>query len=161
MEEVWLERFPGEESSIHLQDIPDEQKAWLNEALAAKWARIRAARRVVTGALEFARQDKLIGSSLEAAPVVHLGTVAVYWASIEEAQAELASVDFAEICITSDISVTNERAQGYAGGDWTTQAVVEVRLAQGEKCRRCWKILPDVGSHKHPHTCARCNDALG
>ena len=26
---------------------------------------------------------------------------------------------------------------------------------------RCWQILPDVGSHKHPHTCERCNDALG
>jgi isoleucyl-tRNA synthetase len=33
--------------------------------------------------------------------------------------------------------------------------------AQGEKCQRCWQILPDVGTHKHPRTCARCNDALG
>ena len=33
--------------------------------------------------------------------------------------------------------------------------------AEGEKCERCWKVLPDVNTHKHPHTCARCNAALG
>lgn len=38
---------------------------------------------------------------------------------------------------------------------------VVFELANGEKCQRCWQILPDVGSHKHPHTCKRCNDALG
>jgi isoleucyl-tRNA synthetase len=33
--------------------------------------------------------------------------------------------------------------------------------AQGQKCDRCWKVLPDVGTHKHPGTCQRCSDALG
>ena len=33
--------------------------------------------------------------------------------------------------------------------------------AIGEKCQRCWQILPDVGSHQHAHTCKRCNGALG
>jgi isoleucyl-tRNA synthetase len=37
---------------------------------------------------------------------------------------------------------------------------VVFETAMGEKCERCWKILPDVGSHAHPHTCKRCNDAL-
>jgi isoleucyl-tRNA synthetase len=32
--------------------------------------------------------------------------------------------------------------------------------AEGEKCQRCWKILPDVGTHSHPGTCARCDEAL-
>ena len=35
------------------------------------------------------------------------------------------------------------------------------RLAEGEKCARCWKILPDVGIHAHPGVCARCDQALG
>ncbi|MEM9811922.1 MAG: zinc finger domain-containing protein, partial [Pseudomonadota bacterium] len=30
----------------------------------------------------------------------------------------------------------------------------------GEKCQRCWKILPDVGFHANPGVCARCNEAL-
>ncbi|MDZ4134751.1 MAG: zinc finger domain-containing protein, partial [Paracoccaceae bacterium] len=32
--------------------------------------------------------------------------------------------------------------------------------AAGDKCQRCWQILPDVGSHAHPGTCARCDAAL-
>ena len=63
MEEVWLERFPGEESSVHLVDMPETPKAWLDEALAAKWDALRDARRVVTGALEVQRTAKVIGSS--------------------------------------------------------------------------------------------------
>jgi isoleucyl-tRNA synthetase len=68
MEEVWLERFPGDESSVHLQDIPETPADWRDAALAAKWERVRAARRVVTAALEVQRRDKVIGASLEAAP---------------------------------------------------------------------------------------------
>ena len=71
-EEVWLERFPGDESSVHLVDIPETPEAWQNESLAAKWETVRRARRVVTAALEVQRRDKVIGASLEAAPVVHV-----------------------------------------------------------------------------------------
>ncbi|MFZ9950199.1 MAG: zinc finger domain-containing protein [Gemmobacter sp.] len=38
---------------------------------------------------------------------------------------------------------------------------VVFRPAEGEKCARCWQILPDVGSHAHAGTCARCDAALG
>jgi isoleucyl-tRNA synthetase len=38
---------------------------------------------------------------------------------------------------------------------------VQFRPAAGQKCERCWRVLPDVGTHKHPGTCARCSDALG
>jgi len=34
-------------------------------------------------------------------------------------------------------------------------------MANGAKCQRCWKILPDVGTHGHEGTCARCDEALG
>jgi isoleucyl-tRNA synthetase len=154
MEEVWLERFPGENSSIHLQDMPDTPKDWLNEPLAAKWAQIRQARRVVTAALEVQRTAKVIGASLEAAPVVHVEDAAML--------AALKSVDFAQVCITSAIQVTADPAPNEAFRLPEVPGVAVVfETAEGEKCARCWQILPDVGSHKHPHTCARCNDALG
>jgi isoleucyl-tRNA synthetase len=154
MEEVWLERFPGENSSIHLQDMPDTPKDWLNEPLAAKWAQIRLARRVVTAALEVQRTAKVIGASLEAAPVVHVEDAAML--------AALKSVDFAQVCITSAIQVTADPAPNEAFRLPEVPGVAVVfETADGEKCARCWQILPDVGSHKHPHTCARCNDALG
>ena len=75
----------------------------------------------------------------------------------------LTSVPFADICITSSISVvvgdTPEDAFTLEGGDQSI-AVVFAKAAGG-KCQRCWKILPDVGTHAHPQTCQRCNNALG
>jgi isoleucyl-tRNA synthetase len=154
MEEVWLSRFPGEESSIHLTDIPDTPAEWLNEPLAAKWAMVRQARRVVTAALEVQRTDKVIGASLEAAPVVHIRDAEMLTA--------LKSVDFADICITSDLMLTGDPRpdEAFRLPEVDTVGVVFER-AEGEKCQRCWKILPDVGQHKHPGTCGRCDAALG
>ena len=72
MEEVWLERFPGDASSVHLVDFDETPSDWRNDALAAKWATVRSVRRVVTGALEVERTAKVIGASLEAAPTVYV-----------------------------------------------------------------------------------------
>jgi isoleucyl-tRNA synthetase len=154
MEEVWLCRNDGEGSSIHLRDFPVTPAEWLNPDLDAKWDLIRAARRVVTGALEVQRTAKVIGSSLEAAPVVHVTDTAMARA--------LTSVDFATLSITSGITV--EQAEGpetaFRLAD-TPGVAVSFAMAPGEKCQRCWQILPDVGTHGHPHTCQRCDEALG
>ncbi|MGR3512161.1 MAG: isoleucine--tRNA ligase [Paracoccaceae bacterium] len=154
MEDVWLARFTGDDNSVHLQDIPETPDAWRDEALARKWEGIRRTRRAVTAALEVQRRDKVIGASLEAAPVVHVED-----ADVIEA---LNTVDFADICITSDVTVTAEPAPEDAFTAPETFGVgVVFQMAEGEKCQRCWKILPDVGTHAHPGVCGRCNDALG
>jgi isoleucyl-tRNA synthetase len=152
MEEVWLEVHPGEGSSIHLQDFPAPRPGWRDDALAERWGRIRAVRRAVTGALEVARRDKVIGASLEAAPTVHVdaGTRAL-----------LGGVAFDDLCITSAVHVTDEPAPE---GAWTSDDVPGVAVvfahAEGGKCQRCWKILPDVGAHGHDGVCGRCDAAL-
>ena len=69
MEEAWTTRF-GADDSVHLHDFFAVPADWANADLIEKWKRIRELRRVVTGALELARADKTIGSSLEAAPVL-------------------------------------------------------------------------------------------
>ena len=154
MEEVWLERFPGDDSSVHLVDFPETPAAWRDEALAAKWASIRQVRRAVTAALEVQRRDKVIGASLEAAPVVHVNDPEVLTA--------LRSVDFADICITSDIVLTGDPRPNEAFRMPEVDGVgVVFEKAEGQKCQRCWKILPDVGQHPHPGVCGRCNTALG
>ncbi|MFQ6549607.1 isoleucine--tRNA ligase [Aestuariibius sp. 2305UL40-4] len=153
MEEVWLERHKAPDASIHLEDIPQTPADWRDEALAAKWSQIRAVRRTVTGALEVARQDKTIGSSLEAAPVVHV--------TADQAKA-LAEIPFEDICITSAISVTKDPSPAEAFRLPEVDGVgVVFEKADGTKCQRCWKILPDVGAHRHEGVCARCDDALG
>ena len=153
MEEVWLERFGGEDSSVHLIDIPEIPASWLNPELAEKWAMIRRVRRVVTAALEVQRTEKVIGASLEAAPILYLADQAV--------KDVLEQMPFADICITSDLTLSTEDAPSDAFSMAEIEGVaVSFVKAEGEKCGRCWKILPDVGTHSHAGVCGRCNDAL-
>ena len=152
MEDVWLERFPGAESSVHMQDFP-ETPDWRDAELAAKWETIRKVRRVVTGAIEVERTAKVIGASLEAAPTVYVDA---------DTKALLESVNFADICIVSAITISDETPPNGAfvlPDDIGGTAIVFAK-ADGEKCQRCWKILPDVGSHGHEGVCGRCDEAL-
>ena len=154
MEDVWLERMEGEDESVHLQDFPDTPLEWFNAELAAKWAAIRRVRRVVTGAIEIQRQDKVIGASLEAAPTVYIAD--------EATRALVESVDFADACITSAITISGDTPPADAFSlDEVAGVAVTFAKAEGDKCQRCWKILPDVGTHAHADTCKRCNEALG
>ncbi|MDA9318531.1 isoleucine--tRNA ligase [Octadecabacter sp.] len=152
MEEVWLERN-GADTSVHLVDFPDTPSEWRDDALAARSDIVRAVRRIVTGALEEQRTAKVIGSSLEAAPTVYLS-------------AELAAVitnpdTFADLCITSQITIVEGDAPdgAFALEDMAGVGVV-FGTSDGEKCQRCWKILPDVGTHSHTGVCGRCDSAL-
>jgi len=151
MEEVWLERYPGDESSIHLTDMPSTPKTWLNEELAKKWTVIRQARRAVTAALELQRTDKVIGSSLEASPVVYLED--------QETFDLLESIPFSDICITSSIKLSLDKAPEEAFSTEEVKGIkVDFQVASGEKCQRCWKILPEVTSSSP--ICGRCDEAL-
>ncbi|MEO1680029.1 MAG: isoleucine--tRNA ligase [Pseudomonadota bacterium] len=153
MEEVWLERFPGEGSSVHLQDIPPVPDEWRAPEVFQRVDRLRAVRRVVTGALELERQAGRIGASLEAAPHVYVTPEIAGLIGDKEA--------FADLCITSGVTLSTEPApeEAFRLDDVEGVAVVFAR-AEGQKCQRCWKILPDVGRHTHPGVCFRCDAAL-
>lgn len=133
-EEAWMARF-GAESSVHLEAFEAAPEAWRNEALAEGFAQIRAVRGEVTGAIEKMRAAKEVGSSLQ--------TVAL----LPQPASELGSEAFwAEICITS----------GAMFGD-----VAGAAVAPGQKCERCWRVLPEVGSNPaHPTLCRRCCEAV-
>ncbi|MGE5504932.1 MAG: isoleucine--tRNA ligase [Actinomycetota bacterium] len=151
-EEAWLARHPSEDGSVHLELFPAIDPSWRDEALAARWAKVRELRRVVTGALEVERAAKRIGSSLQAHPVVHVSG---------ELRDAVAGLDFAEICITSGLTL----ADGPGPADAFRLAEVDgvavmPAPSSGDKCQRCWKVLPDVGSHAKPGLCGRCADAV-
>ena len=138
MEEAWLSRHP-EAQSVHLEQFPLIPAEWRDDALAAKWQKVRRVRRVVTGALEVERREKRIGSSLEAAPLVHITDKGL--------MAALEGLDFAEICITSQIELTSAPAPVSAWRlDEVGEVAVEPRKAEGRKCARSWRILPEVGT---------------
>ena len=122
--------------------------------VSEKWKHVRAVRRAVTGALEVERREKRIGSSLEAAPVVYVAEPELYRA--------LDGLDFAEICITSDISVVEGEGPADAFRlDDGTKVSVEPKLAEGTRCARSWKITRDVGSDpEYPDVSARDAQAL-
>ncbi|EYR79498.1 isoleucine--tRNA ligase [Shinella sp. 838] len=153
MEEAWLSRKP-DAVSVHLEQFPVVPAEWRDDALEAKWEKIRAVRSVVTGALEIERREKRIGASLEAAPVVSIAD--------PELLAALEGQDFAEICITSAITVVAGEgpADAFRLAD-VAKVAVEPKLADGQKCARSWRITTDVGSDaEYPDVSARDAAAL-
>ena len=112
--------------------------AWRDDALAEKWRKLRSLRRVVTGALELERAAKRIGSSLEAAPIIHVADADLFTAAVD--------ADLAELCITS--AATLVEGDGPASAfrlDDVRGVAVEPRRAEGRKCARSWKITEAVG----------------
>ncbi len=137
-EEAWSHRPQGvfdDVESVHLRTFPELPESWKNEALAEKWWEVQVIRNMVSSYLEPYRKDKTIGSSLEACPAIMVTK-------------DFENVDFAEVCITSDAKVTIGKLAG-----------VTFQKAEGEKCARCWKVLPEV-SAETGHLCNRCADAV-
>jgi isoleucyl-tRNA synthetase len=134
-EEAYCARH-GDEASVHLTLFPEIPSHWRNGALAEKWTKIREIRTGVTGAIEAMRREKTIGSSLQAVAIIP-----------EFGRELLGAEDWADICITSG-------AQFSAG--------IGATEAPGQKCERCWRVLPEVGTvPAHPTLCLRCCEAVG
>jgi isoleucyl-tRNA synthetase len=145
MEECWLERHSGATESVHLREFPKLSSEWADSALAAKWEDVKTVRSFITKELEIARRDKLIGSSLEAAPKVTINDPQLWDAAN--------SVDLAEIAITSGITLVR--------ADAGEPVVVEFAKAEGTRCARSWKYTTDVGSDpEYPDLSARDAQAM-
>jgi isoleucyl-tRNA synthetase len=153
-EEAWLARhgdLPGR--SIHLELFADVPPGWRDDALGERWTVLRDLRRVVTGALELERGAKRLGSSLQAAVELFVP---------EGLADQLRNVDLAELCITSAGTVR----VGPAPEDAFTlpdvpDVGVRVSPAQGERCERCWRVLPEVGGVPgHADLCRRCAEVV-
>jgi isoleucyl-tRNA synthetase len=141
-EEAWVARF-GEEESVHLQDFPTLPESWRDAGLASRWERIRELRRLATVALEAARKSGQIGSSLQAR---------VRLALAEADRGLLTAAGWEEVLIVSEVVLAE--ADG-------AEAAVDVAVARGAKCARCWRVLPEVGTDpRHPALCRRCREVV-
>lgn len=137
-DEAW--EFAGHPDSVHEQDFPVPDPAFAGTEATQAIAQLQSVRDVLQQEVDKARKEKLIGSNLEAAAVVTLpqGSPA---AKLMEAR-ETAG----EFLIISDLTVRF--------GDPVSAAVSRTTF---QKCQRCWRHLPDVGSHSaHPLLCGRC-----
>ena len=155
-EEVWqhLPKLPSRMESVHLTTFPGREDILGGEAGDAKqqaedWATLRMVRDEVLKKLEEARNEKLIGSGLEAQVTV-CAAEPVY-AVLSRYRDQLRYV-----FIVSDVKVERKEAGNGASG-----VTVQVNKAPGKKCERCWNYSVHVGEDQgYPTVCERCSAVL-
>jgi isoleucyl-tRNA synthetase len=137
-----------------MQPLYAAPQAWFDPALDARWEKIRKVRRVITGALEVERAAKRMGSSLEAAPLVHIAD--------GDLMAAVEGIDLAEVAITSGARVVAGEgpADAFRTDEVRGVAVVPAR-APGIKCARSWKYFdPATADPDYPDITPRDAAAL-
>ena len=144
-DEIWLamphrEGDDGRNVLLNEMNKPFADYA-LDQAAMERWEEIIKTRDTVNAALEQARNEKKIGKSLEARVTLKTADPDRFLLP------EMDEDSMADVFIVSQVSL--EKGEG--------ALTVEVAPAQGQKCERCWKVLPTVGSDaKHPTLCPRC-----
>ena len=149
-EEVWS-HIPGEkEEFVQLTDIPEAEKVYEDESVLEKWNHFMNVRDDVLKALEEAREEKVIGDSLEA----HVTIVA----KDEKTKEVLENIPYLhQMLIVSGVELVDEfdEAKEY------NYVKVAVKYHPGEKCERCWVVSETVGKNEnHPTICERCADVV-
>ena len=149
-EEIWS-HIPGEkEEWIQLSDIPSSYDVYEDESELEKWDHFMKVRADVLKALEEAREEKVIGNSLEA----HL-TIA---AKDEYTKEVLETIPYLhQMLIVSDASLVDpsEELKDY------NYVQLAVAFCPGEKCERCWVVSETVGDNEnHPTICTRCAEVV-
>jgi isoleucyl-tRNA synthetase len=143
-EEAWRNSEVG--GSIHLQEFPFPNPAYLDSQAHDQMAEVLQMRGVVYREIEKARREKLIGNSLEAAVVYHvpIGYLIHPWQGRESLLEEIMMVS--SFCLEVG----------------TTDAVrAAVSRSHYKKCARCWRYRPAVGASKeHPDLCDRCESVV-
>ena len=138
MEEAWATRYPDANANA-MRVIPTTPAEWRNDEEAIRWARVQQVTSVVTGALEVERREKRMGAALEAAPKVYV--------SDGDLLAAFEGLDAAEVFRTSQatLMVGAGPADTFRLSD-VAGVAVEPLKAEGTKCARSWRILPEVGT---------------
>ena len=142
VEEIWKEMKHTKDEQVEspmLTDYPEFNKEWDNVEIIEKWKKILDIKSMVSKELELARNDKLIGNSLDAKVILNAD---------EEFDFINDNRDiFKEVLIVSQLEVNK------VNGEFS----IEVLHADGEKCERCWKYDVDLKDGLCPH----CRKVLG
>jgi isoleucyl-tRNA synthetase len=157
-EEVWsfLPQISGRPESVHLAYFPEASDITgrvpdqgQGQNLRAEFDSLMAVRDEALKALETARQEKLIGSALEA-------TVTIYAPESLYKLLERHRQELRFLLIVSGVEIAHA-----TGGNGNAPLRVEVSKAPGKKCERCWNYSVHVGEdQRYPSVCERCLAAL-
>jgi isoleucyl-tRNA synthetase len=144
-DELWRHLPGSREESVHLAEFPHDAESFANAALHDRWQRLLAVRDEVNRVLETARQAKEIGTSLGARVDLSAGGEVASLLKRYEA-------DLPMLFIVSQVMLDTSGPDGVS---------VSVARAEGEKCERCWRVLPSLaGDPDAPGLCDRCVSAL-
>ena len=133
--------------NVILNDYPSLTGVKVDNGFAAKWEKLHNLRDDVKKAIENARNQKIIGASLDSE--VELFANGETLDFLKENESVLP-----EILIVSSVKITDGDGGDFHGD---MSVGVTVRKAGGEKCERCWSYSNTVGSNaEHPTLCARC-----
>ncbi len=144
-DEIW-QAIPlkDKEESVHLTTWDALPAEFNNVSLEAKWNQLLEIRKSVARALEDARNQKKIGSSNEATV-----TIKAKENLIEQLSSFAGELEILFIVSKVNLVVSEKEIE------------VEVDVASGEKCERCWRISEDVTAAEDSHQlCPRCTDVL-
>jgi isoleucyl-tRNA synthetase len=146
-EEAW-EALPDHKEktdSVHLELFPDFKEEWIETELFKEGEKLGELREKVLKKLEEAREDKVIGNSLEAEVIIH--TPSSSYSLLEKYQSFLN-----ELFIVSSVSLHKALKK---------EIKIEVRRVAWKKCERCWNYSPTVGTgQKYPEFCERCQQVV-
>jgi len=138
-EEAW--RHSEAEGSVHLEEFPQLQDRSRDGGTSAQVAELLRLRSVIGQAIERARQEKLIGNTLEARVVLN---------SNSDVTEKIDKEELEEFFIVSDLTIHQAK-----------EASVSVTKTPYKKCARCWRHRPTVGASKaHPDLCDRCESVV-
>ncbi len=146
-EEAWdaLPDHAGKFHSVHLELFPTYQTVWVSEAAYQEWEDLSGIRDRVLKELETARENKIIGNSLEASLVLTLP-------SKEFQLLQKHEQDLTALFIVSAVEIKQSSAEDMD---------VKVERVLFEKCQRCWNFSPYVGSSTAcPVFCERCEKVV-
>lgn len=142
-EELWSHLTFVEEPSVQLTDMPEGVTVPHAEATETKFDRFMEVRDDVLKALEIARNEKVIGRSLEASVIFY---------ATDEVKDLLASIkeDVKQLFIISELTVEDQKSADASAPEYTSGRIV-VQKAEGELCERSRIISKDVGANpKYP-----------
>ncbi|HEX7063878.1 MAG TPA: isoleucine--tRNA ligase, partial [Bacillales bacterium] len=152
-DEVW-NYIPGvTEESVHLTDMPETTEVTDADAVKEKWDRFVDVRDEVLKALEEARNEKVIGKSLEASITLYPNK------PTRELLNDIQGLE--KLFIVSQAEVGDEKDKAPSEARQYDHTAVAVQPAEGETCDRCWHVRPSVGSDSdHPKLCGECADIV-
>ena len=145
------------------------EKQWEKPELGTLWQQLRQIRSDVNVVMEKARQDKMIGASLEAKVLLYIADedLRQQMQQMNPKTTELKAnngVDelrYLLICSQVELLDTPEPLNGLQYNQQFEDLGIGVVKADGEKCDRCWNYSVHIGESKEdPTICERCIEAL-